>query len=171
MSESTDQHRAAAQGRSAACAVLTVSDTRTEATDKGGKIIIEHLQAAGHTIADYRIVKDEPAALETQLRNWLNQNKPLDAVLTTGGTGIARRDTTVEVVRRLLDKELEGFGELFRMLSWQDVGAAAMLSRAVAGLAGETLIFAMPGSTNAVQLAMSKLIVPELPHLVWERTR
>ena len=170
MSESTDQHRAAAQGRSARCAVLTVSDTRTEATDKGGQIIIEQLKAAGHTIADYRIVKDEAAAIGDQLQRWLSELS-LDAILTTGGTGIARRDTTVEVVRRFLDKELEGFGELFRMLSWQEVGPAAMLSRAVAGLAGETLIFAMPGSTNAVRLAMSKLIIPELPHLVWERSR
>jgi molybdenum cofactor biosynthesis protein B len=104
------------------------------------------------------------------LRQWL-EGEDIDAIFTTGGTGIARRDTTVEVVSRLLDKPLEGFGELFRMLSWDQVGPAAMLSRAVAGLAGETLIFAMPGSTAAVDLAMSKLIVPELPHLIWERRR
>ncbi len=108
--------------------------------------------------------------IDAQLRAWLDPPK-FDAVFTTGGTGIASRDTTIEVVRQLIDKELEGFGELFRMLSWDEVGAAAMLSRAVAGLAGRTLLFAMPGSSNAVKLAMSKLIIPELPHLIWERRR
>lgn len=171
MSESTQQHRQAASGRSAVCAVLTISDTRTVETDKGGRIIREALEAAGHRVADYAIVKDEPSQIESQLRRWLDRAEQLDAVLTTGGTGIAGRDTTIEVVQRMLDKTLDGFGELFRMLSWDEVGPAAMLSRAVAGLAGETLIFAMPGSTNAVKLAMEKLIVPELPHLVWERSR
>lgn len=169
---STQEHRDQAAGRRAVCAVLTISDTRTRETDKGGKLICEHLTSAGHAIGAYEIVKDEPAQIDGQLRAWLTRATPaFDAILTTGGTGIASRDTTIEVVERLLTKKLDGFGELFRMLSWDEVGAAAMLSRAVGGLSGETLLFAMPGSTNAVNLAMSKLIVPELPHLIWERSR
>ncbi len=176
MSESTNRHREHATGKSARCAVLTVSDSRTADSDTGGKIIIESLRGTGHTVSDYTLVKDEPTQIEKQLKSWLalqsptpNPQPPLHAIFTTGGTGIARRDTTVEVVRRLLDKELEGFGELFRMLSYDQVGPAAMLSRAVAGLAGDTLIFTLPGSPNAVRLALEKLIVPELPHMVWER--
>jgi len=169
---STEDHRRAAAGQSATCAILTISDTRTEADDKGGQTIRQHLSDAGHRIDAYAIVKDEPGEIDRQLRAWLSGTTPaLDLICCTGGTGIARRDTTIEVVERLLDKKLDGFGELFRMLSWEQVGAAAMLSRAVGGLAGETLLFAMPGSTNAVSLAMSRLIVPELPHLVWERRR
>ena len=167
---STQLHRELAKNQSAACAILTISDTRTEATDEGGKIIRQALEAAGHTIKAYAIVKDEPKQIDAQLRAWLG-DASLHAILCTGGTGIARRDTTIEVVERLLDKKLDGFGELFRMLSWDQVKAAAMLSRATAGLAGETLLFAMPGSTNAVRLAMEKLIAPELSHLVWERRR
>lgn len=193
MSQSTRQHRQLAQGRTARCAVLTISDTRTKETDKGGRLIIESLEAAGHTIIDYDLVADEADQIDPRLRAWLTPppetpsppkgdtaeqsscSQPgypaLDVIITTGGTGIARRDTTIEVVERLLDKKLEGFGELFRMLSWREVGAAAMLSRSVAGLAGETLLFALPGSTNAVTLAMTQLITPELPHLIWERKR
>ena len=171
MSESTSEHRAAAAGRTARCAVLTISDTRTAETDKGGKLIQARLDAAGHMVAAYAIVKDDASAIDTQLRAWLADAEPFDAIFTTGGTGIASRDTTIEVVERLLDKPLDGFGELFRMLSWDEVGPAAMLSRAVGGLAGETLVFAMPGSTNAVGLGMDKLLIPELPHLVWERAR
>lgn len=167
---STQEHRQQAEGQTARCAVLTISDTRSEHDDKGGRTIIDALEAAGHAIGDYTIVRDEPDQIESKLRIWLDTGD-FDAICCTGGTGIARRDTSVEVVRRLLDKELEGFGELFRMLSWEQVGPAAMLSRALAGLAGETLIFLMPGSTAAVDLAMSKLIVPELPHLIWERKR
>lgn len=175
MSEATTQHRAAAADRRARCAVLTVSDTRTADTDRGGRLIIEHLEAAGHEVTDYQIVKDEPKQIESVLTGWIHHAEPLDAVLTTGGTGISSRDTTVEVARRLIEtsggKELEGFGELFRMLSYEEVGPAAMLSRAVAGLAVDTLLFTLPGSTNAVELALTKLILPELPHLIWERTR
>lgn len=170
MSSSTAQHRAAAADQRASCAVLTISDTRDESTDKGGRIIIDALKAAGHEVADYKIVKDEPAQIEAQVKTWLAAGS-FDAVCMTGGTGISSRDTTIEVVHRLLDRELPGFGELFRYLSWDQIESAAMLSRAIAGLAGETLIFVMPGSTNAVKLAMSKLIAPELAHLVWERKR
>lgn len=167
---STQEHKQKAAGACANCAVLTISDTRDKTTDKGGRLIIDLLESAGHTVQDYVIVKDEPAQVEDQLRRWLDE-PAIHAVCCTGGTGIARRDTTVEVVERLLTRKLDGFGELFRMLSWEQVGSAAMLSRAIAGLAHETLIFAMPGSTAAVELAMTRLIVPELAHLVWERRR
>jgi len=169
-SESTAAHREAAAGQAVSCAVLTISDTRTKDDDKSGKFIIESLEADGHTVAAYDIVKDDAPAIDTALRGWLERSD-VDAILTTGGTGIAQRDTTIEVVGRLIDKPLDGFGELFRMLSWDEVGSAAMLSRSAAGLAGEKLIFAMPGSSNAVKVAMQKLILPELRHLVWERRR
>lgn len=132
---------------------------------------------AGHIAAECTIVRDEPAEITAQLERWL-ADPSIDAILTTGGTGIAKRDTTIEVVRRLLTVELEGFGELFRMLSYEQVKAAAMMSRAVAGLVirepvrgGDTFIFAMPGSPNAVETAMSKLIAPQLAHMVWERRK
>lgn len=164
----TAEHRQQAQQRKARCAVLTISDTRTIQTDSGGALVRRLLTIAGHEIAASAIVKDEPTQIDSQLRHWL-ADPTIHIICCTGGTGIARRDTTIEVVHRLIDKPLPGFGELFRMLSWEKVGAAAMLSRAVAGLAGETFLFAMPGSTDAVELAMTQLIVPELSHLVWER--
>lgn len=170
MTTSTNQHRELARGQSATSGVLTVSDTRTESDDQSGQTIIKALEGAGHAVKAYAIVKDEPDQIGTELRRWL-QRGDLDLICTTGGTGISSRDTTIEVVRGLLDKELEGFGQLFRMLSWDEVGPAAMLSRTVAGLAGQTLVFALPGSSNAVSLALNRLIVPELPHLVWERQR
>ena len=170
MSDSTEQHRQAAQNQHAACAVLTISDTRTKQNDSSGRIIIEALEAGGHRVVDYRIVPDEPEQIRSALRAWVADGT-LEAVITTGGTGISSRDTTVEVARALLDKELEGFGELFRMLSWEQVGSAAMLSRAIGGLAGQTLLFVLPGSSNAVRLAMERLIGPELSHLIWERRR
>ena len=171
MSKSTDQHRDQSANRRARCAVLTVSDTRTPDTDRGGPLIRRLLEEAGHTVSDHAIVRDEPQAIDQQLDAWLSGQSEIDLILTTGGTGIAPRDTTIEVIQRRLTQELPGFGELFRMLSYEEVGPAAMLSRAVAGLAGATLIFALPGSTNALELAMTKLILPELPHLVWETRR
>jgi len=170
MSESTAHHRAAAAGQVGACAVLSISDTRTPETDHGGQLISERLETAGHRLAAYQLVKDEPAEIEAQLRTWIDSAE-IDLILTTGGTGMSRRDTTIEVVERLLEKPLPGFGELFRMLSWQEIQAAAMLSRATAGLAGQTMIFALPGSVAAVRLAMDQLIIPELRHLIWERRR
>jgi molybdenum cofactor biosynthesis protein B len=135
------------------------------------------LTDAGHEIVRRDIVPDDAVAIERRLEEWLG-DATIQAVLTTGGTGISRRDTTVEVVRRLLSAELEGFGELFRMISHAEVGAAAMLSRAVGGLVtrtpdlgADTFIFAMPGSSNAVRTAMTKLILPELSHLCWERRK
>ena len=168
-SPSSRQHRRAAEGQTAACAVLTISDTRTPKTDTGGRLILEALEGAGHRIAHHQIVPDEPRLIQSQLAEWVEEG--MDLIVTTGGTGIASRDTTIEVVERLLDKKLDGFGELFRMLSWEQVGAAAMLSRAVGGLVRETLLFALPGSPNAVHLALERLVVPELAHLLWERRR
>jgi molybdenum cofactor biosynthesis protein B len=166
----TTDHRAAATGLTAACAVLTVSDSRTLETDEGGRLIVEALEGAGHRVVSRALERDKPAAIHARLVDWLGAGEA-EVVLTTGGTGIARRDTTVEVVERLLDKRLEGFGELFRMLSFREVGAAAMLSRAVAGLAGRTAVFALPGSPAAVRLALEELILPELPHLLRELRR
>lgn len=177
MSESTKGHRASAEMTVGAvpCGVITVSDTRTPETDAGGDLVQRLLEAGGHRVVERCIVPDDPGAIDAALDGFLAREDVL-AVLLTGGTGISRRDTTIEVVERRLVAELPGFGELFRMLSWSEVGAAAMLSRATAGLmehteGGETFVFAMPGSTNAVETAMSKLIVPELGHLVWERRR
>jgi molybdenum cofactor biosynthesis protein B len=170
MSEATDQHRSAAAGKVATCAVLTVSDSRTPATDSGGDLIVSRLEAAGHRVAHRDLVKDEPHDVGRVLGLW--QREPeVQVILTTGGTGISQRDGTVEVVERFLDKRLDGFGELFRMLSWEEVGSAAMLSRAVAGVTHGKLIFALPGSRAAVELALDKLILPELPHLLFERQR
>jgi molybdopterin adenylyltransferase len=163
-------------------AVLTISDTRTLENDESGDLITRLLDQAGHLTIHRGLVRDEPAEIEQQLRKWI-ADSAVNVILTTGGTGIARRDTTIEIVRRLLTKELDGFGELFRMLSWQEVHAAAMLSRAVGGLivrdgdsaelqnSCDVFIFAMPGSRNAVRTAMKQLIIPQLPHLMWERTR
>jgi molybdopterin adenylyltransferase len=170
VSESTAAHRAAAAGQSARFAVLTVSDTRTFETDTGGAAIVTALTTAGHRLVARAIVRDEPADIEEQLRTWL-AGSALDVIVSTGGTGISSRDTTIEIVERLLSKPLPGFGELFRFLSWDQVGSAALLSRATGGLAGETLLFALPGSLAAVQLGLEKLLVPELPHLIWERRR
>jgi molybdenum cofactor biosynthesis protein B len=150
-----------------ACAVITVSDTRTEANDTSGKAMRALLEQAGHSVGFYRIVKDEPEQIR-QLLAELSEKGQVQTVLLNGGTGISRRDTTYEAVAGLLEKRLDGFGELFRMLSYQEIGPAAMLSRAVAGTYRDLLVFSTPGSTAAVRLAMEKLIVPELPHLVWE---
>ncbi len=152
------------------CAVLTVSDTRTAADDRSGDLLVSALEAAGHRVGAREIVPDEPTRVDATLRRWLAEGE-VEVVVTTGGTGIAARDTTVEVVERLLDKRLDGFGELFRMLSHREIGAAAMLSRAVAGLAGRAVLFALPGSSAAVRLAMEELIVPELPHILRELRR
>jgi molybdenum cofactor biosynthesis protein B len=164
--EGADAHRAAAP-ESVRCAVLTVSDTRTRDTDTSGGLIRETLALAGHKVADYQIAPDEPERIRAVLEEWIRRDD-VQAILSNGGTGIAARDTTYDAIAGMLDKRIDGFGELFRMLSWQEVGAAAMLSRAVAGVAGGTLIVAMPGATKAVRLALTKLIIQELGHLVYE---
>ena len=156
-----------AQALAAHCAVVTLSDTRTPQTDKSGKRICQLLEGEQHRIARYQVIRDDPAALHALLTDLLGTAE-LDAVLTNGGTGISRRDTTIEVVARHLEQTLPGFGELFRMLSFQEIGSGAMLSRAIGGIARGKLVFAMPGSTPAVELAMTKLILPELKHLLRE---
>lgn len=159
------------------CAVLTISDTRTIETDAGGMLVLEHLRQARCKVVAREIVPDEPERIRDTLEAWI-ADTTIQAILATGGTGIAKRDTTIDIVRPLLTHEIEGFGELFRMLSWEQVKGAAMMSRAVGGLiespldrGGDTFIFSMPGSTNAVETAMANLIAPQLAHLVWERVK
>jgi molybdenum cofactor biosynthesis protein B len=160
------QHRQSASTVVARCAVVTLSDSRTVETDKSGQRIIELLKQAGHTVGHYEIVKDDMTLLEPLAQRLLDDRAPIDVILTTGGTGISRRDVTIQAIERLIDRPLPGVGELFRMLSWQEIGSGAMLSRASGGIAGGKLLFALPGSTAAVELAMTKLILPELGHLL-----
>ena len=151
--------------RAVRCFVLTVSDTRTEATDTGGRAVADLLMAAGHVVVGRAIIKDDAV----EVRGVIEQQIALDdvdAVITTGGTGITSRDTTYEAIDSLLEKRLDGFGELFRMLSYEQIGAAAMMSRATAGLARGHIVIALPGSEAAVRLAMDRLVIPELGHLV-----
>jgi molybdenum cofactor biosynthesis protein B len=153
-------------------AVLTISDTRDYKTDKSGQLIKSLLAEENVEIRDeaYKIVKDEPQAIQTQIEEWLKSD--VDVIITTGGTGISPRDITIETVRPLFTKEIEGFGELFRYLSYtEDVGTKALLSRAIAGSVNDKLIFCLPGSSGAVKLALNKLIKPELNHLVHELTK
>ncbi|WGV25712.1 MogA/MoaB family molybdenum cofactor biosynthesis protein [Halotia branconii] len=152
-------------GISVTCAVVTVSDTRSPQTDKSGQLIQQLLLDANHTVAAYAIIKDEPAQIQAQIE-LLGQNTNLDVVIFNGGTGIAPRDTTYDAIEKLLEKTLPGFGELFRFLSYQEIGSRAIASRAVAGIYQQKLIFSLPGSSNAVQLGMEKIILPELTHLV-----
>ncbi len=179
MSESASEHqrRAAEYAKNAPirCAVLTISDTRELDNDESGALIERLLTDAGHEAVSRQLVPDDPQAICDRLEQWI-ADPQIQVVLTTGGTGIAARDNTIAVVRRLLTTELEGFGELFRMLSFREIQGAAMLSQAVGGLVardagtgGDTFIFAMPGSANAVRLAMTRLIAPQLAHLVWQR--
>lgn len=169
VSKSVQEHRASAPDQ-VRCAIVTVSDTRTTETDRSGQIMRERLDQAGHLVVSYQIVKDEPAQIHAIL-DGLTTDDSVQAILFNGGTGIARRDTTFDVISARLDKALPGFGELFRMLSFAEIGAAAMLSRATAGVLNGRLVFSTPGSSNAVALAMDKLIAGELAHLVYELTK
>jgi molybdenum cofactor biosynthesis protein B len=166
MSTSTAQHRCDSP-KSVRCAVITVSDTRTMETDNGGKLVADLLAAGGHQVTGRQIVKDDPMEIGPLVHK-LADPSAVDAILITGGTGIAARDQTFETVSGLLSKTMPGYGELFRMLSYDDIGPAAMLSRAVGGVRDRVVILTMPGSMAAVQLAMEKLIVPEIGHLVFE---
>jgi molybdenum cofactor biosynthesis protein B len=181
MSEPSAEHerRADRQARRAPvrCAVLTVSDSRKPRHDRGGPLAEELLLAAGHEVVARDLVSDDPEGIRVRLESWIG-DAAIQAVVTTGGTGIAPRDNTVDVVRRLLTAELEGFGELFRTISFRKVKAAAMMSRAVGGLiardadaGGDTFVFAVPGSPDAVETAVAELIAPQLAHLVWLRSR
>jgi molybdopterin adenylyltransferase len=165
--DAATSHRADAPA-SVRCFVLTVSDTRTEATDTSGDLIVTALAAAGHELTGRRIVPDDPQRVAETVRA---AAADADVVITTGGTGITSRDSTYEAITGLLDKRLDGFGELFRMLSYQDIGAAAMLSRACAGTVGRTVVFSLPGSSKAVALALDRLILPEIGHVVREVRR
>ncbi len=144
------------------CAVITISDTRTIDTDLSGQLIQQLLTQSGHTIADYAIVPDE----SEQIRSQLASLAQIDAVILNGGTGIAPRDTTYDAIEHLLEKTLPGFGEIFRSLSYAEIGSRAIASRAIAGIYSGALIFSLPGSSSAVKLAMERLILPELVHLV-----
>ncbi len=166
MSESVHKHREAAPEK-VRVAALTISDTRTPQTDTGGDTIEELVRGAGHEVVERDIVRDEAASIRMKLVDLLARSD-VDAVITTGGTGISARDTTYEVVERLIEKRLDGFGEIFRMLSYEEIGAAAFLSRAVAGAVGTKFLVCLPGSRNAVRLAVEKLLVPEISHVVFE---
>ncbi len=169
MSHSVHEERAHAEIPLVNCGIITISDTRTPETDGSGAAIRLALESAGHRVLRYAVVKDEPAQIVATVRGFATAG--CQVIITNGGTGIARRDSTFEAIDGLLEKRLPGFGEIFRMLSYHDIGAAAMLSRATAGTFGQSLIFCLPGSTGAVRLAMEKLIVPQLAHLVWETVR
>ena len=166
MSESVHKHRESAP-ETVRIAILTISDTRTPETDTGGDIAEELLEDAGQEVVERRIVRDEVAGIRNNLIDLLARSD-VDAVLTTGGTGISARDTTFEVVERMLEKRLDGFGEIFRMLSYEEIGSAAIMSRALAGSVGSKFVASLPGSRNAVRLAVEKLLVPELSHVVFE---
>lgn len=167
LGSSVEQHRAEAP-QYVRCMIVTVSDTRTVENDKSGQLMIELLEQAGHQIVDYRIVQDEYELIRSLILEAASREE-VDALLLNGGTGIAHRDTTYEAVKSVLVKEMPGFGEIFRMLSFtEDIGAAAILSRATAGVIGQTAVFSTPGSSGAVRLAMTRLIVPELGHVMRE---
>jgi molybdenum cofactor biosynthesis protein B len=166
MSQSTAEHRCQSP-KSVRCAVVTVSDTRTLETDRGGQLVAELLTAAGHEAVTREIVPDDPARIGPLIER-LADPAAVEAVLITGGTGIAARDQTFETISGLLTKTMPGYGELFRMLSYADIGPAAMLSRAVGGVLNNVVVLTMPGSVAAVRLAMEKLIAPEIGHLVYE---
>ena len=162
------RQQAAAKGQ-IGLAIVTVSDTRTPETDVSGQLIRTLAEDAGHAVVDYRIVKDEPEQVAQALDDFAAGAAQI--IIFNGGTGISQRDRTYDVISRSLEKTLSGFGEIFRMLSYEEVGAAAMLSRAIAGVYGGTVVVSTPGSPNAVKLAMEKLILPEIQHLAWELTR
>lgn len=158
-----DHKEAAATLGTFRAAVLTISDSRTEATDESGKLLQELIVAAGHMIGAYRLVKNEPDVVQATVRELAEQ---VDFMITTGGTGMSPRDLSIEACRPLFTKELEGFGDVFRLLSFQEIGSAAILSRATGGSIGRAMIFCLPGSKAAVRLAAERLILPEIKHLI-----
>lgn len=160
------EHKAHAEVH-VACGVITVSDTRSKETDKSGQLILERLKVAGHQVAAYHVIKDEPTQIRPLLETLL-ADPAVQAVLINGGTGVARRDVTFDAIAGMLEKTLPGFGELFRQFSYEDIGSAAMMSRATAGIARGKPVFSVPGSSGAVKLALDRLILPELGHIVYE---
>jgi len=165
VAQRTDLDHKARAPRAVTCYVVTVSDTRTEATDTAGRAIADLLTVAGHRVAGRTLVKDDPVLVRQVIERQL-ADRDIQAIITTGGTGITSRDRTFEAIDALLEKRLDGFGELFRMLSYEQIGPAAMMSRASAGLAAGRVVVSLPGSEAAVRLAMEKLLLPELGHLV-----
>ena len=166
---SVREHKSQAPA-SVGCYVLTVSDTRTETTDLSGRAIADLLTAAGHSVAGRTIVRDDPELVRSDVgRHLVSRN--VQVIILTGGTGITSRDSTYEVVTAMMQKKLDGFGELFRMLSYEQIGSAAIMSRACAGLVAGRVIISLPGSEAAVRLAMEKLVIPELGHLVQQATK
>jgi molybdenum cofactor biosynthesis protein B len=163
------EHKAAAPP-SVRCFVLTISDTRTDATDASGRAIADLLTASGHVITGRAIVPDDADSVRDLVQRQL-ASADVQAIITTGGTGITSRDSTYEAISRLLEKRLDGFGELFRMLSFEQIGSAAMMSRACAGIAAGHIVISLPGSESAVRLAMDRLVLPELGHLVQQASR
>jgi len=151
-------------------AILTVSDTRNRRTDETGRILREGFEHAGHKVIRQGIVKDESREIRAWFKEALGDPR-IHVILINGGTGIARRDVTVETVKPLLDKEITGFGELFRMLSYREIGSAAMMSRAIAGVANNKVVVCTPGSPDSARLALKEIILPEIGHLVWEAKR
>jgi molybdenum cofactor biosynthesis protein B len=165
-----DQEHKSHAPRVVSCFIVTVSDTRTEETDTGGRTIAGLLETSGHTVVGRTIVKDDPALIRSVVERQL-ANGDVQVVITTGGTGITSRDRTLEAIDGLLEKTLDGFGELFRMLSFSEIGSAAMMSRASAGIAAQKVVIALPGSEAAVRLAMDRLVIPELGHLVQQAAK
>jgi molybdenum cofactor biosynthesis protein B len=151
-------------------AIIIVSDTRDEKTDESGKIAKKLILSEGHQVLAYKIITNNEALIQTTMKEMF-QNPKINVIMTSGGTGISKRDITVDAVSELLDKRIEGFGELFRKLSYEEIGEAAMISRAVAGVVNGKLVFSLPGSKNAVKLALDKLILPGIGHILWEANR
>lgn len=152
------------------CMVITCSDTRTPETDTSGQLIMKLLKEQGHLVLAYHLVKDEPLLIKERIGEAL-RTEGIHAIVVNGGTGISRRDSTFEAVDAMLEKRLDGFGEIFRHLTYQDIGSPAIMTRATAGIVHGRVLFSTPGSENAVRLAMEKLILPELGHLVKELTK
>ena len=152
------------------CAILIISDSRTEKTDESGKYLLDKLESNGHTVIDYALLKNDPEAIKKKLIEYLEQEE-LQVIITSGGTGVSMRDVTVETVTPMLDKMLDGFGELFRTLSYMEIGTASIMSRAIAGVTGGKIILCVPGSLAAVKLAVEKIILSEIGHMVREATR
>ena len=156
--------------QSVSCAVLTISDSRTEKDDESGKLIKQKLGENGHRVVFYSILKNEAEAIRDKIHE-LSGQEELQVIITSGGTGVSHRDVTVDTMEPILEKRLDGFGELFRFLTYQEIGTGSIMSRAIAGVAGSKVILCLPGSPGAVTLAMDKIILPEIGHLVREATR
>jgi molybdenum cofactor biosynthesis protein B len=170
MNNPTHQEHKAQAPESIGCMVITCSDTRTPETDTSGQLIRKLLEGRNYTVIAYYVVKDEPGQILFRIAQG-TANDAIQAIIVNGGTGISRRDSTFEAVDGILEKRLSGFGEIFRVLTYQEIGSSAMMSRATAGIVKGRMLFSIPGSENAVRLAMEKLILPELGHLVGELTK